>query len=233
MSINTTFPVTEFTVTIGFFLVLLTEQIALYFQEHKHNTVIFLDSQPDDRGNRAGNLDGLTDSLAGSNVSDTLSDSESHSVLRSVLLLVALSMHSLFEGIAIGLQPKLDSILQIFFAVIIHKVIIAFSLGLNLVQSQMKLKSIVKSIFGFCIVSPLGMAIAMCIEEFCKNLNFSVINGLLQGLACGTFVYITFFEILPLELNKRHDRLLKLISLLFGFSLITLVILYQSQHIKL
>jgi Predicted divalent heavy-metal cations transporter len=45
-----------------------------------------------------------------------------HSSFRSVLLFVSLSLHSLFEGLAIGIQPDLDTVLQVAVAVIIHKV---------------------------------------------------------------------------------------------------------------
>lgn len=47
---------------------------------------------------------------------------EPTSHLRSVLLLAVLSIHSVFEGLAIGLQTDIDSILNIFIAVMLHKV---------------------------------------------------------------------------------------------------------------
>lgn len=42
--------------------------------------------------------------------------------LRSVLLLAVLSIHSVFEGLAIGLQSNMAAILNIFVAVMLHKV---------------------------------------------------------------------------------------------------------------
>ena len=52
-----------------------------------------------------------------------------HSSLRSYLLLLALTFHSVFEGLAIGLQQVSGQLFSIFTAVIIHKAIMAFSLG--------------------------------------------------------------------------------------------------------
>ena len=46
-----------------------------------------------------------------------------HSTLRATLLCLALSFHSLFEGLAIGLQTTLGNVTSIFFAVTAHKVI--------------------------------------------------------------------------------------------------------------
>ena len=45
-----------------------------------------------------------------------------HSTLRATLLCLALSFHSLFEGLAIGLQTTLGNVWSIFFAVTAHKV---------------------------------------------------------------------------------------------------------------
>ena len=45
-----------------------------------------------------------------------------HSTLRATMLCLALSFHSLFEGLAIGLQTTLGNVWSIFFAVTAHKV---------------------------------------------------------------------------------------------------------------
>ena len=38
-----------------------------------------------------------------------------------------------------------------------------------------------------------------------------------QGIAGGTFLYITFFEVLPHELNAPHNRMQKLLFVLLGY----------------
>ena len=54
-----------------------------------------------------------------------------HSAFRAVLLIVALTFHSLFEGLAIGLQKELGELMSIFIAVVVHKAVMAFSLGIQ------------------------------------------------------------------------------------------------------
>jgi len=46
-------------------------------------------------------------------------------------LIIALTFHSLFEGFAIGLQKELGQLMSIFIAVVVHKAVMAFSLGNN------------------------------------------------------------------------------------------------------
>lgn len=86
-------------------------------------------------------------------------DKSSHSRLRAILLVLALSIHSVFEGLAIGLQNDADNVLSIFAAVLIHKTILAFSLGLNLVQSTLGMPAILRSNIMFAVTSPIGISI--------------------------------------------------------------------------
>jgi len=154
------------------------------------------------------------------------SDPSSHSIVRSLVLVIALSLHSLFEGLAIGLQPTFDDTMQLFLALALHKCILAFSLGLNMVQSTLSTRAIIISSVIFSFASPLGAAIGTAIVGMWSNGNAANATiGVLQGIACGTFVYIIFFEILPHEFMKKRartypDRMLKLLFLIVGFAVI-------------
>jgi len=160
------------------------------------------------------------------NTEQVYSDPSSHSLVRSLVLIIALSLHSLFEGLAIGLQPTFDDTMQLFVALALHKCILALSLGLNMVQSKLSTRAVVISSVIFSLASPLGTAIGTTIVDMWSNgtaANATI--GALQGIACGTFLYIIFFEILPHEFMKKRarmypDRMLKVLFLVIGFSVI-------------
>lgn len=224
----------EFTIAFGFFLILVLEQVVQDYKE-KHaeynmlqdeiiwpNTV----NQSQDPEAECHLQHGVE---AGSSTVDVpvYRETEPHPTLRSLVLLLALSLHSLLEGLAVGLQEDVSDLIQIFVAVVIHKMVIAFSLGLNLMQTELSLASVIKSNCLFSITSPLGMGIAVVLEEFGHSINSSILNGILQGLACGTFIYVTFFEVLPHELSQSENRLLKLLSLLLGFSVVCFVLFLE------
>ena len=143
-----------------------------------------------------------------------------HSTIRSLILLIALSFHSIFEGLAIGLQQDLGQLISLFIAVIAHKAIMAFSLGLTLAQATLSAKQYVMSIMVFSLASPFGMGIGILLADMDHSLAADVANGILQGIAGGTFLYITFFEVLPHEFNEPKHRMLKLVSMLVGYSCI-------------
>jgi zinc transporter 1/2/3 len=228
---KSSFPVAEFTVSFGFFLILIIEQIVQGCKEqHTQYDVLQAEIMRSSTVNSLQgpeaeqHLDHIVE--AGSSTVNVPVDHESQPrpMLRSLALLFALSLHSLFEGLAVGLQSNVSDLIQILVAVVLHKMVVAFSLGLNLVQTKLSVSSIVKSNFLFSITSPLGMCIAVILEEFGHSINSSIMNGILQGLACGTFVYVTFFEVLPHELSHSENRLLKVLAILLGFSAVCCVL---------
>ena len=106
---------------------------------------------------------------------------EEHSALRSFLLLVALTFHSLFEGLAIGLQEKSGQLMTIFLAVIVHKAVMAFSLGLNLAQSAgVNVRKFIVANIIFSVSSPIGMGIGIVLSNLKQSLARDIANGTLQ-----------------------------------------------------
>lgn len=234
---KSSFPVAEFTVAFGFLLVLVLEQIVQECKERRTEYNMLQDgtvrSSPA-KQSQVPEAEHQVEADSSSTVNVLVyHEPEPHPVLRSLVLLFSLSLHSLLEGLAIGLQTDVSDLIQIFVAVVIHKTVIAFSLGLSLVQTELSLASIIKSNLLFSITSPLGMCFAAALQQFGHSLNSSITNGILQGLACGTFVYVTFFEVLPHELSQNENRLLKLLALLLGFSVVCFVLFLdptESPH---
>ena len=149
------------------------------------------------------------------------------SPFRSLLMLAALSLHSVFEGLSVGLQDTTQGVLNIFAAVVLHKCIIAFSIGLNLVQSKLSFWAVIRSNAVFCLSTPIGIAIGILVIKFADESAAAIAGGVLQGLACGTFLYVTFFEVLPHEFNKSGDRVVKSFFVVLGFMVVNGVVLLE------
>src|SRR5687768_1466168 len=108
--------------------------------------------------------------------------------------------------------------------IVIHKLVIALSLGLTLSQSSFNMfKSLLLGTV-FAISSPIGIAIGLIITN--DNSDSSLVIGCLQGLAAGTFLYVTFLEVLPHEFKSGHLHLSKLFFFILGFSIICVTIYF-------
>ncbi|XP_038643031.1 zinc transporter ZIP1-like [Scyliorhinus canicula] len=219
------FPLPEFIVAMGFFLVLIMEQIVLACRDQSSN----LEETRSLLGrSSSGNLH--SHHHLGSGEGGALRDEagahfhvdfNSHSAIRCLVLVFSLSLHSIFEGLAVGLQETSSKVVEICVALSVHKCIIAFSLTLKLVQSRLRWTAVVCCIVIFALMSPLGVGLGIALTE---DSSHRLVRCVLEGVAAGTFIYVTFMEILPHELNSSHQRLCKVIMLILGFALVTVVL---------
>ncbi|XP_046336072.1 zinc transporter ZIP1-like [Haliotis rufescens] len=135
------------------------------------------------------------------------------------LLLIALSFHTLFDGLAVGLQEETKQVWEIFIAVSIHKSLVAFCLGLQLFRAFVPyFKRPFGCLFLFSLMSPIGISIGIAVTSSNLDLDAqSMASGILQGVACGTFLYVTCFEILKDEFGHGKD-ILKVFVASLGFA---------------
>lgn len=213
--VETSFPLAEFIIAAGFFTVLILEKMVLScqevgaFQEERSPLI------PENR-NGHGHSHGTSPDLDSSGHHVHV-DFQAHSPFRSFMLFLSLSLHSVFEGLAIGLQNTDSKVLEICIAILVHKSIIVFSLSVKLVQSAVRPLWVAAYIGMFAMMSPIGIAIGISVME-AQLAAGALIQAILEGLAAGTFVYITFLEILPHELNFPGKQLLKVLFILLGFT---------------
>ena len=133
---------------------------------------------------------------------------------RGLLIVLALSTHELFEGLAVGLEKSSGHVWYLLIAISTHKFVIAFCLGLKLVLTKITIKSVFGCIFLFAFVSPMGIGVGLLMTNT-SLLDVTVFpQVVLQGIATGTLLYVIIFEIF----QKNADGGLKTyFSFLFGF----------------
>ncbi|KAL3069299.1 hypothetical protein niasHS_018024 [Heterodera schachtii] len=129
------------------------------------------------------------------------------STLRVLLLLVALNLHACFEGISLGTFTDVAVLTQIFVALLIHKSIVGFSLGIRLVQSNLSAPIVVLCCTLFAVQVLIGGFISLALMDLLAGRGTAVymVAAIAQANACGTFLYITTMEILPHEFSLSSD----------------------------
>ncbi|VDN01475.1 unnamed protein product [Thelazia callipaeda] len=145
----------------------------------------------------------------------------SHGV-RSITFILAISFHSIIEGLAFGVQSDKTRIITLFISLMVHKVIVAFSVGLQLARTHAHALGWVSvSMALLSVMTPLGGFIGTYVQSSQMDTQIKALTILiLQGIAVGTFIYVTFFEVLLHERDNEHPNLLKLVFMLIGFALI-------------
>lgn len=151
-------------------------------------------------------------------------------------MLTALSIHSLIEGLAIGIQDNTAAVMILFIAVMSHKFVVGFCLGVELsVSPGATFKHHFAAIFVFSAGSVLGIAIGMALVDLSAVENSNAL-GILQGVAGGTLLYVTVCEVLPREKAKWHQSqsnrsagLIQFLAFAVGFTVMTIINIYITE----
>jgi len=162
-------------------------------------------------------------------------------IFRGFMVVLAISLHAIFEGIAMGTLGKASVIWYLCFAISAHKFIIAFCVGMQLASSGMKNFLIVIYISTFSLITPIGIGIGIAVTES-SNLEGSSSVAILQALAAGTLVYVVYFEVLEKEREKKRDLdsntqswrqlygVIQVSFIVLGFIVMILVQLLEGDH---
>lgn len=210
---------------MGFFLVLVLEQIVLALKDRsaghsEERRALLVDSsiQSHDRDGRRHSHG--REELGGEDAHFHV-DFNSTSAIRAFILVFSLSLHSVFEGLAVGLQEDSQEVLEICVALLLHKSIISFSLALKLAQGKLRRAAVVGCLLLFALMSPMGIGLGIALTETKSSPQHQLARSTLEGLASGTFLYIIFMEILPHELSSPQNRISKVAMILTGFAVVT------------
>ncbi|ELR52952.1 hypothetical protein E5288_WYG020076 [Bos mutus] len=207
------YPYGELIISLGFFLVFLLESLALQCCPGTAETPKVQEQELGTAHELAPHSHGPLPSPSGG-------------PFRALILLLSLSFHSVFEGLAVGLQLTVASTVQLCLAVLAHKGIVVFGVGLRLVQVGTKSRWAVLSILSLALMSPLGLAIGLAVPQGDSKAGQGLAQSVLEGMAAGTFLYVTFLEILPRELASPEAPLAKWSCVAAGFAFMAVIALW-------
>lgn len=109
-----------------------------------------------------------------------------------------------------------------------HMSLIAFSLTIRLLMDNDNYLRVFCAMFLWSIMGSLGVLTSLLISSDSSGLDF--INGILQCLSTGTFLYITFIDMIHSDLMKRKLYPFVNIILIFGGFLIIVLISLLHKH---
>ncbi|NXK81705.1 S39A3 protein, partial [Amazona guildingii] len=235
-NVTTDYPVAETIVMVGFFVTVFVEQLILTFQKEKPS---FIDLETFSAGLDVGSDSEYESPFIASSRRRPLSSEHRHhscglktwelsrsSPIRLIGLGFALCTHSIFEGLALGLQEESGKVMSLFIGIAIHETLVAVALGISMAKTSLPLKDAVKMAVTVSLMIPLGISIGMGIEST-QNAASNIVSLLLQGISGGTFLFITFFEILAKELEEKNNRLLKVLFLVLGYAALAGLVFFK------
>lgn len=131
------------------------------------------------------------------------------------VLMIALSVHSIFEGMAVGLATSVSDVFILTLAIAVHKGAASSALGISLVKTFPDDFPLCRwLVFTFSLATPAGIIIGMLLS------GGDVLDVIFNCLAAGSFIYIACSEVIVEEFTVPGDRCWKLLFYLIGIAII-------------
>jgi len=152
---------------------------------------------------------------------ETHSDHDHHlgNSLAPYILMIVLSVHSFISGVAVGVQTDEENAWPLAIAIIAHKWVEAFAVGVSLKQMNIKKMS---KYFGLIVLystmEPLGLVLGTIISAVIANSNTTqLVEAIVSAVASGTFIYVAVIDILVEEFSHQKDKYTKTFFCMLGF----------------
>ena len=200
----TAYPLPYTLVTLGYLMIFFVERVL--FHTHGHNL--------EDEHRHGHSHGGEEADVEGADEKHSHSHSHSHDEkvgnkvgmtsdeMAPFILLIAISLHAILAGVSLGVQSSKTNITTVAIAIISHKAPAAFSIGFAFYKSGVRaFKHISAIIFGFAMVTPIGIAIGIAIGS-----SSPVASLILEGLAAGSFIYVGATEIATDEFETSTEK---------------------------
>jgi len=140
--------------------------------------------------------------------------------------MLVLSVHSIIVGIALGTEQTMSQSLIILAAILAHKGSAAFALGASLFRGGISKARLIKIIFFFSLMTPLGLLAGIMLTALMTGKAEQVATSIFDALAAGTFIYIAVLGIINKEFSEDRDKWLKLIMVAFGLGIMSSVAIW-------
>ncbi|KAJ8273722.1 hypothetical protein GJAV_G00104780 [Gymnothorax javanicus] len=226
LDIKLQFPLPEFLLSMGFFLVLLTEQIILAYKGQSGPTkekgwALLMDPsiQSQREENQAQSFINKPNA-EGSESAHLQVEPACRLAVCSSALILSLSLNAALEGLAIGVWRDGRWATGVYISLLLRRCLVAPGLTLALGRMQLRFGVIGGILLLFALASPVTVALTEAagpLTVHCHRLTQSALGA----LATGASIYVTCLDILPYQLRAPQGHLPRLALVLSGFALYT------------
>jgi len=156
--------------------------------------------------------------------------------LTAVLLMIALSIHAVFEGILVGTASSVGTVSILVAIIVAHKSAEAFVVANALSPKQLQSRIAFLLLSLFALASPFGIVLGWTIGEMAEHGASplaKLIESILNSLAVGTLFYIGMVEVVAEEFSGRDAKskfIVFMTAATFIFALTLLHLNYSGCH---
>ncbi len=143
------------------------------------------------------------------------------------ILLIILSIHSVMEGFALGVNLVFATTMILFIAIMAHKGLASFALSMKLLSAGTGRLQSLWLIALFACMTPLGIFLGSMLSLEVSHRQGIFLAGLFNAFAAGSFLYIATLHTLD-ELLNRTEKIgwFEVIAILLGLASMAILTLW-------
>jgi len=219
------FPWVTFSILASFSVILLIDRVLLP-GHHGH-----ADEEVDTFGDKATPSDKLSDKLTDHHDHGEHGHDHHHhehkaaegghdhaNALGPYMLILAMGVHAIFEGLALGLLSDFAGFLGFLLAIVFHKWAECMAVGISFLKNNVPIVNTLIALAAFSALTPLGIVAGIFFSD-----TGSKFKAILLGISGGTFLYIAIAEILSEEFNTKKNIVARYVAYVTGTSVMIIV----------
>ena len=137
--------------------------------------------------------------------------------LRALVFFVAMSIHSIMDGLSLGAEQDINNFYAILVAVLAHKAFDGIALGIPVYLAQLSPLATWGSLLTCAFMTPLGIGIGWGAVEGATGNQATLASAVIVSISGGSFLYISMMELLPASLHDGRLLALKFLAFVAGF----------------
>jgi len=138
------------------------------------------------------------------------------------ILTIGLSFHSIFEGLALGIEPTLLGTGLILIAIVLHKWAEAFAMGIKFLKNDVRTTKWISIMIVFSLIAPIGIVIGILLTFYDPG-ALNIIQGVLGAIAVGAFLYVGILGVMVEEFSNSENLFSRVLLFTIGLTLISLL----------
>ncbi|CAM6038406.1 unnamed protein product [Sphagnum compactum] len=157
------------------------------------------------------------------------------SVGDTILLILALCIHSVFEGIAIGVSDTAADAWKALWTISLHKIFAAIAMGIALLRMLPNRPLFTSTLYAFLfsISTPIGIAIGIIIDSTTEGSTADWIYAISMGIATGVFVYVAVNHLIAKGYVPPHEvwanrPIFKFLAALLGAAVLAVAMIWDT-----
>ena len=138
-------------------------------------------------------------------IEQLLSSNRQNNVRVPYMPITVLSLHSLLEGAALGINLSTGEALMIFIAIFAHKGLDSFALCTNMHRSKLTARHCIIILLIFSLMTPIGIILASSATIILHSYTEQLFQAVFNALGAGAFIYIAITHRLNDYLHEQHE----------------------------